>query len=269
MSGIVFRNTLWRSWRAGLYWAIGIALLGAYALIVIPNVDMLQQYADLIANMPPVMLQLFGASDAAAIASPEGFLGFAFFSYTLILLTAYGVACGLNVSANEEDRGILDVVLSLPIPRWRLVVERLLAYTVVIVLILALTFLTMWGILLTNDTFSIDTLRLFEGIANLLPSTLLVLAFTALAGALLRSRGMAMAVAAGFVVISYFINFIGSAASGTAAANLKVLSFFNWYDGGNIMTTGLQWGSVLLLSAVALILAAGSLWFFERRDIGV
>ena len=47
---------------------------------------------------------------------------------------------------------------------------------------------------------------------------------------------VAAAVASGFVVVSYFIEFIGNAASDTAAASLRVFSFFSYYDGGRIMS---------------------------------
>ena len=57
MTGVVFMHTLRRNWLTGLYWAIGIAILGAYIIVVIPNVDMLKQYADLVKTLPPLMLQ--------------------------------------------------------------------------------------------------------------------------------------------------------------------------------------------------------------------
>lgn len=269
MSGIVFMNTLRRNWRSGLYWGIGIALLGVYAIVVIPNVDMLNQYAQLAESMPPLLLQAFGISDVSSMATPSGFLGFAFFGYALLILAAYVVIAGLNVTANEEDRGIMDITLSLPIPRWRVVLERFLAYTLIVVVILVLTFLGMWGATLSTTTLSFDIGRMAEGILNMVPSTLLMLAFTVFAGTLMRTRGGAAAVATAFVIVSYFVNFLGSAASGSAAAALQAISFFTYYGGNNIMSTGLNWGNIILLVAVTVVLTAGSLWFFERRDIGV
>ena len=187
----------------------------------------------------------------------------------LLVLAAYAVIVGLNVTANEEDRGIMDVTLSLPIPRWRLVLERFLAYALILVMILTLTFLAMWGVKQTTPSIDFDMARLIGGIFNLLPSSLLVLAFTVFAGTLLRSRGTAAAVAAGFVIASYFIDFLGKAASDSAAAALRAISFFSYYNGGDIMTAGLNWGNVILLLVVTVVLALGALWFFERRDIGV
>ncbi len=269
MNGVVFWHTLRRNWRQGLYWGLGIAIMGYYVIVIVPNVDMLQQYADLMAKMPPAVLQAFGLQDASQMASPEGFLGLSFFSYMLLVMATYAVIAGLAVTSGEEDRGIMDVVLSLPIPRWHVVIERLLAYALIIVIMLALSFAGLWIGAATTPGLPLSMSRLLEGIVNMLPSTLLVLAVTTLAGTALRSRTAAIAVASVFVVASYFIDVIGQAASGTAAANLRVLSFYSWYNGGQIMFTGLQWDRVLLLSAVAILCAAGSLWFFDRRDIGI
>ncbi|MEP7292533.1 MAG: ABC transporter permease subunit [Chloroflexota bacterium] len=269
MTGVVFTETLRRNWKAALYWGIGVALLGVYIIVAIPSVDVLQQYAGLISNMPPVLLAALGITDTAQMVTPEGFMSIGFFGYVMLVLAAYGVIAGLNVTANEEDRGILDMVLSLPIPRWRVLLERYFGYTVLIILMLVLTGGLMWLSTMANAGMTFDTGKMFQGVLNLLPGTLTVLAFTVFAGGLLRSRGTAAAVAAGFVVLSYFIDFIGNAASGTAAANLRVVSFFSYYDGGHVMTTGLQWGNILVLVAAAVALVAAGTWFFERRDIGL
>ena len=269
MTGTVFINTLRRNWRSALYWAIGIALLGLYIIVVIPDIDVLEQYAGLINNMPPVLLNALGISDTAQIATPEGFLAVGFFGYIMLVLAAYGVIAGLNVTANDEDRGTLDMVLSLPVPRWRVILERFLAFALILIFILALTGASMIIVAQTVSGVTFDTGKIAQGVLNMLPGSLTVLAFTTFAGALLRSRATAAAVAAGFVVLSYFIDFIGNAASETAAASLRVLSFFRYYDGGHIMSTGLQWGNILVLVVAAVVLVAGSLWFFQRRDIGL
>ncbi len=269
MTGVVFMNCLRRNWRQGVYWGLGIALMGYYIIAVVPNVDMLQQYADLMAKMPPLLMKSFGLNDAAQLTTPGGFIGFGFFSYMLLVTATYAVVAGLAVTTSEEDRGIMDVLLSLPIPRWHIIIERFLAYTLIIVLMLLLSFAGLWIGQVTTPGLSLDLGRMGEGVINLLPSTLLVLAFTVLVGALARSRSLAVAAAAVFVVASYFIDFIGAAASETAAASLRVVSFYSWYNGGQIMFTGLEWGRVLPLLALAVVMLMGSLWFFERRDVSV
>jgi ABC-2 type transport system permease protein len=267
MNGTIFMETLRRSWRQILYWGIGLGAYGLYASVIIPDTKMLKQYAEMIKSMPAVMIKMFGASDAAAIATPEGFLSFAYFSYALILLAVYAVTAGLNVTANEEDQGILDVVLSLPLPRWRVVLERTLAYAVIIIAIVTLAFA---GLLIgvQSSALKVDPMKLLQSSANILPSALLILSFTVFCGTFFRRKGTATAVAAVFVIASYFINFIGESASGMAES-LRVISFFHYYDASGVMQNGLAWGNVILLVALAAVLVGGAVWFFQRRDVGV
>lgn len=268
MAGAIFTETLRRHWRQMVYWGVGVGLLGFYVLVVIKDVDVLKQYAAIAESMPPVLLQMFGAQDAAALATPEGFMSFGFFGYTLLILAVYAVMAGLNVTANEEEDGILDVLLAQPVPRWRVVIEKLAAYALISAGIIALSFV----LVLAGTPFSgmpVSVSRLLEGTLNMLPSLWLMIAFTAFAAVTARRRTTALAVAAVFIVASYFVDFLGAAASGSLADALRALSFFSYYDPNAVMVSGLNAGSVALLLAVTAALVAGTLWFFQRRDVGV
>jgi ABC-2 type transport system permease protein len=274
MSGTIFMEALRRNWRMAVYWGLGLASYAVLIILMIPNVDMLQQYADLIANMPAGMLKMFGASDASDIATPEGFLGFGFFTYTVMMLAVYAVVGGLGITANEEDQGIIDVVLSLPVPRWRIVVERLAAYTIFVIIIVVLSFVGLWlGVQLTASNpdapFKIDMVKLLEGSFNMLPATLLMLVFTAFVAAVVRRKGLATGVASLVIIASYLLNFLGGSAKDTIADTLSRLSFFRYVDSAGVIQNGLSWGNIALLIGVTAVLWVGSIWFFQRRDIGV
>ncbi len=269
MTGVVFTHTLKRKWRAMLLWGIGIGLIAYLQAALLPNVDALQQMADLMATLPPVLIQAFGGEDIAAIATPEGYIGFRYFGIVLIVFAVYAVDAGLNVTAIEEDKGIMDVLLSLPLPRWRLVVEKLLAYAVLIIGIVVLSFVGLWLGIESTPALEMDTMKLLQGSVNILPSTLLVLTATTLIATLTRRRGTAATLATVFLVGSYFLDFMGRAVSETFINSLSVFSFFTYYDGGNVMRNGLVWGNMILLLAVATLLAGGAVWAFQRRDIGV
>jgi ABC-2 type transport system permease protein len=269
MNGVIFMHTLRRNWLAMIYWGIGIGLMGLYVMAVLPGVDYLAEYARLLESMPPILLQAFGAESAADLATVEGFVSFGYFSWIMLVMATYAVLAGLNVTANEEDRGILDVVLSQPIPRWRVIIERFAAYALLIAGIILLGHLGLMIGKLMAPGMVIDMGRVFEASLNMLPSSLLVLAFTVFIATVARSRAAAAAIAAVFVVASYFIDVIGNAASGSLAANLGVVSFFSYYDPTTVMSEGLVWSSVLLVLAVTAVLTFASLWFFERRDIGL
>jgi ABC-type transport system involved in multi-copper enzyme maturation permease subunit len=203
MTGAIFRHTLERNWRAMLLWGIGIGLIGYIQAALLLNVDALQQMADLMETLPPVLLQAFGGDDVAALATPEGYLSFRYFGFILVIFTVYALLAGLDVTAVEEDKGIMDVLLSLPLPRWRLVVEKFLAYALLICGIVILSFIGLWLGVEAVPALGVDSMKLLQGSANILPATLLLLAATTLIAAL-PGRGTAGAVATIFLVGSFF-----------------------------------------------------------------
>jgi ABC-2 type transport system permease protein len=272
MTGAIFRETLRRQWRQVLYWGAGLGLYGLYITSVINDVDFLQQYAQIMESMPPALLQMFGVEDTAVVATPAGFISFGFFGYSLLILAVFAVVCGMNITANEEEDGIMDVLLSAPIPRWRIIVEKFLAYALMTMLILAVSFV---GLLIglqaadLGDESGQVAGQIFEGTINVIPSMLLMIAFTMFMGTVLRRRGTAVAISSVFIVASYFINFLGELAGGTLADVLRGVSLFSYYNPDEVMLNGLNAGNIAVLLLVTAALFAGSLFAFQRRDIGV
>jgi ABC-2 type transport system permease protein len=271
MSGTIFMEAIRRNWRSILFWGGGIAFLGWLQIIILPDVDSLQQMADLMETLPPIFLEMFGGStDPAFLSTPEGYLNLRYFSFVPLLLSAYAIASGLSVTANEEDQGILDMVLSLPVPRWRIIVERFLAYSLMIAGILLVSVVGLWLGTVMTPVFAISVTTLLAGTFNMLPIILAMMAFTVLAGTVLRRRGQAAAVATAFVVGTYFLDTLGKSASENIINQLSKLSIFSYYDSTSILQSGEpMWGNLALLLVVALVLWAGAVWFFQRRDVGV
>lgn len=268
MRGSVFAETLRREWRNMIFWGVGIGMIGLVVLLIIPSVDALNQMVRLIETLPPAILQAAGMQDVSQIATPEGFLGGAYFGRVILFLCVYAVISGLNMTSSEEDAGIMDVLLSQPLPRWRIVVEKFAAYALMSVVIVVMGFL---GLFIGAESSSLDINigRLAEGNLNVLPSVLLAMAFTLFAGVFFRTRTLAIAASAVFVVGSYFLNFIGGLASGSVVDQLRVVSFFRYYNNEAVMQNGLAWGDIGLLLGLTALLFAASLWFFQRRDIGL
>jgi len=267
MTGVIFRETLRRNWKMATYWAIGIASMAVYAIVVIPDSNTLKQYADLLNTMPSFIMNMMGGADAKFAASPEGFLAISFFGWIMLVMAMYGVIAGLSVSIFEEDRGIMDMLLSTPVKRWTVIVEKLLAFTLLILGIVVVTFLTLWFMTSRSPLFTISVGRMLEGCVNMIPGTFVVMTFTALMGVVVRRRNTATAIAAIFVTVSYFVDVIGRTAQVTNA--LRYFSFYSYYDSTGVLQNGLVPANVIGLLVVSLALFAGSLWFWQRRDVGV
>ena len=174
MQGIVVSYTLRAAWKQILYWGLGLGILGVYIVFIASDSDIIQGYANLFESMPPAMLQAFGASDAELLRTAEGWIVSIFVSEAGIFLSFFAVMAGLNITTNEEQSGLMDVILSLPISRAAYLIERWIGYALIgfgiIVVCTALTLLSVVGL---GVDAQVD--KLFLSILNLYPGALLVM----------------------------------------------------------------------------------------------
>ncbi|MDL1900180.1 hypothetical protein FBR02_05365 [Anaerolineae bacterium CFX9] len=266
--GVVFLETLRRNWKTMIYWGTGVGLLVLVNVIAVPDVATLQQMSALLETMPPFLLQAFGMTDMEFMATPEGYMALQFFGLALLIFGAWGIVAGLGVTSNDEDGGMMDVVLAAPVSRWRLVLERLIAFALISIGMLVITFLWMWLALAITPALAVDMGKMFNGMVNILPGIYVMIGFTAFVAALFRRRSRAIAAAASFLVGSYFLDAIGRAAPGSIFETISYLSFMRYYAAQDVIMNGLNLGSILLLKTVAILLALGAIFLYERRDIG-
>lgn len=271
MIGAVFIETLRRHWRGMLWWGFGSALVGTSQLLVLQDATTIQQMGQLMATLPPAFIDAFGGGDAQFMGTPAGYLGSNFFGVGLIIFAFYAVIVGLNVIANEEDRGQFDLLLSLPIARTRLVIEKCAAFALLLVGMAAIVFVCLASALLMvgSEIIPVDMTRVLESVINILPGALAIFMFTVFVSALTGSRPVAVGAASAFVAIGYFVDLIGKTAPDSPFGALSVLSYHRYYDGVFVMRDGLNLGNVLVLLVVAAILFVASLGLFSRRDVGI
>ncbi len=268
MVGVNFWHTIRQSLRQVAQWGGGLAFLAALLMSIVSDVSVVESYADLLEAMPPEVMLMFGATDVAAISTPDGFIAFGFFAYALILMSVFAVGAGLDITASDEDEGMMDTVLSLPLARWQLVAERFAAYTVITVLIMLVSFSGfLIGTFLSPIEISLD--RMFLGVLNVIPGTLTIIAITAFAATVVRRKGMALGATAGVVAASYFLDFLAESADNAALTAASKLSLFTYYDSQGVVASGLVWADVFILLTATSALFAGAVWAFQRRDVGL
>lgn len=269
MTGTIFLETLRRSWKQIFYWGLGLSIYAFYPFLVLPDeVEDMASFEEMVDAFDPSMLRAFGISDAAMLSSPEGMVGYSFFGFLLLIMSVFAVISGLNVTSTEEDAGIMNVMLSLPINRWQVVIEKLLAYTV---MLFGICFI-MWLGLLAGDQVAALEINLSagdyaEGILNVVPGTLLVMGFTAFVATVVKQRTVAIAIAGVFVAVSYVLDMVGRAAGTEAADAVRELSIFAHYNGSEILVNGIAWVSAVIVLSIAVALGMGAMAAFERREI--
>ncbi len=268
MIGSVFLETLRQTWKQMVYWGVGLAAMALLVILMLPLFDM-QQMKDLLASFPAVILAMIGVGNELEIfATNEGFVAVGFFGKSLLIFAVYPVVMGMRITANEEDNGTMDMLLSLPVQRARVIIEKFLAYSVSIIGVVLLIYFGMHlGVLLGG--VELDVGRLAEVTFYLIPLMVFTMAATLLIGVVVRRRQVALGIITAYIILSYMLQTIGLAAEGTVAEPIGAISFFTYYNTGDILTQGYIWphiaGFVVLTAALLLL----SLHRYERRDIAV
>lgn len=268
MNGAVLQETLRRDWKSALMWTIGFVIFGWYAVILVPDMAGLQRYIEIFEALPGAMMSMFGFSDARVMATPEGFIGL-YLLYFLVILSVYALLVGLNITANDEDSGAIDMLLSLPLPRWRLIAEKCIAYA------LMMTVIALGGAVgmilgdLMNENMALNTVDVLVSNLALVPSGLVVMAFALLLGAVLRRRSTAATLGGLFIAASFLGDNIARNVQHEVAQAVRQLSYFSHAGVQDVLFRGVALGSVIVLLVAAVVLAAVSAAAYQRRDVRV
>lgn len=265
--GIIFKRTLRDSRNGIIGWGLGIGLMTLLIVTLFPTITQFEGFAQMLES--PIYKALLGeAADGAAFLTPEGFIAIYVVAFVPLYMAVYLVILGLNITAGEEERGTIDLLMSTPIPRWQVIVEKFAALTVITALILTINFVCgVAGLLVTPD-LGVSPLRLAEGSLAMLPISMLMAALALILSTVTHSRGLAGGLTGAIIIASYMTTSLSEVAT-EALGPFKPFSFFTYHHSIQIMREGIQWGDFALLTAITLILVGLAIFFFQRRDLAV
>jgi ABC-2 type transport system permease protein len=239
--------------RIGLFaWVASLVIFGLFMTSIAGQVG------EFIAKTPGM------AAYAAAIGGQSGItravIGSVDYSITLALLAVYAVTMVARWAADDQE-GRLELVLSQPVPRWRVVVERVAALA-------AGCFLIIVGVSIAiilvapSQHVTVSTEDLLRAGAPLLPFGLLFGTLGATVAA--RFPRLAVGVLGGYVAAAYlvfqFAPFLGWP---TWLLNLSVFTLY-----GNPLVGGIDWNGLWGVTAVALAGLLAALLLMQRREVG-
>lgn len=213
-------------------------------------------------NYPPALKEAFGVGNLATV---EQYLHAEMLSLIVPLAVGYlavrSIASGLSGAA---ESGRLDVLLSAPLSRRRLVAADLLATAAELAAVLAITLvLTELGSAISGAGLSFGSA--LAGFANVWPLGLLAAGLGVIATGFSLRTSVVTGSVAGVLVAMYIVDLAGRL--DTSLDWIRYGSVFRYY--GNAIEDGidpLAFAGVVV--AAALLAGLGSL-LFERRDLTV
>jgi ABC-2 type transport system permease protein len=263
VSTVLFGH-LWRSQRTKLL-IVCLAILAWSAFLpVIYDAFGSQMRALVESGVIPEQLTTFGGGDVATLAGSIA-VGY-IHPISIILVSIFAIGFAAAAVAGERQRGTLEVLLARPLSRRRvyatLLVATLLFIGLVLIAASAGTFLgsAIAGVL---DELHTERLPLLWLNGMLLWGSI---AAIALAASVSFDRlGPAMGVTIAIVIVSYFLDVLGSL--WPDAKGLQPWSLFHYVASRDVLGGTIEPFGFVLLAAVGAVAVTYALVVFPRRDL--
>jgi ABC-2 type transport system permease protein len=254
--------------RALLWWSAGLAALVLLTVAFYPALrDQGAALDDLVSRIPEAFKTAIGYDARIPLTSPAGYLNGRLFSILgPVLCLVYAIGLGAQAVGGLEEAGQMEPLLSNPVTRGRVAVERYAASVTllgILVSVLAVALIVLsapFGVLegvriaaLVGACAAVGCLALLHG----------TIAFAV--GAATGRRTPAVATATVVAVAGYVVHSMEA-----VSRPMKLFRFVNpwhWYMERNMLVHGAPLEAILAPVAItALLLAAGCL-AFRRRDL--
>jgi ABC-2 type transport system permease protein len=259
----VFLKTV-RDYRiAILGWGIGMGLVvvspmaSVAALLTTPQAR--QQLISLAATFA-------WNADPVAVATIGGYATFKIGIF-IFLITVWPILAGSRILRGEEERGSLDVLLSVPRPRLRVALEKLAAMWAALLAMGLLVGLVAFG---GGQKFGAD-FGLGDALLFGLDLALICAVFGGLAlliSQFTQEPGPAAGATAGLLLVFIVLDMVHRVApSGEWISRLSPIYYYN-SSKALVPSYGVHAGAMLLLVVLAVGLGGAAVWLFNRRDVG-
>jgi polyether ionophore transport system permease protein len=243
-----------RQLASTVWWVVALVIFAGFLVNVAKTFE--SQIKQLLGTNPGYE-KLFSGAD---LSTNAGFLSAIVFSYVPLLLPIFSGVLAYRW-ATDLDRGRLELVLSTPQSRWRVVLERYGA-------VLAATVLATVGVWLAivvsaqAGGLAIDQGRVAEATFGILPLALITASVVFALASLLPPVAV-IGIMSVFVAASFLADLLRTVLNLPSGA--LNLSMYHQY--GTPILSGLNWGAFVGMLAVAALLLAFGGWRFANADL--
>jgi polyether ionophore transport system permease protein len=262
-----FRNIYLKTLRdfriAILGWGVGMGLLVYVVLVAVPSVAATPQARASLVSLGSSFAWL---AEPISLDTPGGYVTWKY-GLTILVIAIWSLLVGSRMLRGEEERGSLDVLLSLPRGRGRVALEKLAAvWTALLGMGLLIALLTFAGGRSVGADFGLGDALLFGLNVALICGVfgaiaLLISQFT-------RERGTAAGWTGGLLLVFIVLDMVHRVIPNTEwISRLSPVYYYN-LSKPIVPGYGTNPGALLVLLALSILLGGAAVWLFVRRDIG-
>lgn len=265
MFSSIYLKTLFNLRWQLLGWGLGAGLM-AFVTMAFYNSFSQSDVSGLLDSIPESLKPIVGSVDD--LQSISGYIGQQIFGpngYVIVLAGAIMIA--ISASASQEDDKRLQTLLTMPVTRTKVFLQKWLAVLTAAAVICAALIVGLYAGLFTSGN-SADFVRVAE---SALACFLMISAFASVtfgAAMFTGKKGLTILIASGYAAASFIITSLAMSVSADALKHIDLLSVLHYYNNPLVMQHGLDAGHALTLAGIIAIVAAVSWLRFRSRDIG-
>ena len=188
-----------------------------------------------------------------------------------LIASIYALINGTGTLAGEEEDGRLEMMVTLPLPRWQIVVAKAIALTIatiIIFLIVSLVSVIVFQAIEGQIETDLVAMDVVTAIMSAWPLVFALGMLSMFLAAFSASRRAAAMIATAILIVSYFGDNLANSTS--ALEPFEPFFLFTYLDStGRAVAEGQQLGDVAVLLGVGLVAFVLALFFFERRNLTV
>jgi ABC-2 type transport system permease protein len=252
---------------AGLFGGLSLYMAAAIPQ-VFPTPQARIEVDKLVASMPANMVNLFGNATlmGAKLGTLGGYMSWKYGSMFAVGMALWSILALSGTLAGEAARGSLDFVASAPFGKRRIALEKMAAHLTMFWLVLVIVALAIYGS--TNafgDAALGDQVPLGGAVGFAIWVGMIGMCFGALAWVLAPILGRSGS--AGVASIAMVVLWVASGLD--VGGPLVAISPFHWTVDHVPLVGYYDWGGVIAVGVVAVVLLALGIETFARRDLGI
>lgn len=235
-------------------------------------IGMYPSFAEQMASFQEIMDLAIYQAMGISMGSFEDFIASTVNNLVPVIVGVYAVINGTGTLAGEEDEGLLELIVTLPIHRWKILTVKAVTLGISLLFILAIVgagaALTLVAIEGQIEAIAVTPIDMFVSVIAAWPLVMALGMISIFLGAFSPSRRIAVGISTAVVIISY----LGSNLTGMIESleSIEWLFVFHFFDAtAQAFEKGQQTSDVLTLLGITLLMYALALFFFHKRDITV
>jgi ABC-2 type transport system permease protein len=199
------------------------------------------------------------------IFSFPGFVDIELLSYWALMIGFYAAYVGVGAVSRDVERKTMDILLSTPVSRRRLLLERGAA---VAAMMLVLSLLGGLGVIIGGHQAGVDVAagHVMAAFIGCWPMLVVISSISMTLSVVMNDQKAAMGLSFAVVLVSYVLSYAAYLTEGLRP--LRWVTPMGYYDHtGLILGDWTRWGDVGVLFATAAAIMLLAVWLFQRKEL--